>query len=159
MSAASNYLEDEVLDHVLGKGTRDFTSPTNLFLALFTGTASDVLAALESGTSANSTGNWGQFEVASYGTDSSASAYTRKAITFNAASNGSATNTGNVTFDTATANYTNSDGSNSTVTCVAVIDASSGGNVLFYGQLNSSKEILQNDTFQISDQNLTISLA
>lgn len=159
MSAASNYLEDEVLDHVLGKGTRDFTSPTNLFLALFTGTASDVLAALEAGTNANSSGNWGQYEVTSYGTDSSASAYTRKAITFNAASSGSATNTGNVTFPTATSNYTNSVGSGSTVTCVAVVDGSTGGNVLFYGQLNTSKEILSGDTFQISDQNLTISLA
>lgn len=153
MSAASNYLEDEILDHVLGKTTRDFTSPSTLVLALFSGTASDVLAALEAGTSSTSgTGNWGHYEINTGG-------YTRKAITFNTASGGSATNTGNVTYPTATANYNNTATSGSTVTCVAVIDASSGGNVLFYGQLNSSKEILQNDTFQISDQNLTISLA
>lgn len=153
MSAASNYLEDEILDHVLGKTTRDFTSPSTLVLALFSGTASDVLAALEAGTSSTSgTGNWGHYEI-------NTGSYTRKVITFNTASGGSATNTGNVTYPTASANYNNTATSGSTVTCVAVLDNTSGGNVLFYGQLNSSKEILQNDTFQISDQNLTISLA
>ena len=33
------------------------------------------------------------------------------------------------------------------------------GNVLFYGQLDNAKEILNGDTFQISGGNLTISLA
>lgn len=161
MSASSNYLEDEVLDHVLGKGTRDFTSPTSLYIALFTGDASTVLAALESGTASGGTGNWGEYEVQTYGTDSSASAYTRTAIAFNPASGGSATNDGNVTFPTATANYENSAGSGSTVTCIAVVDNGTrgSGNVLFYGQLDNSKEILNGDTFQISDENLTISLA
>ena len=64
MSSASNYLENEVLDHVLGKGTRDFTSPGTLTVALFAGTASDVLAALEAGTgSRTGTGNWGHYEI------------------------------------------------------------------------------------------------
>jgi len=40
-------------------------------------------------------------------------------------------------------------------------DASSEslGNVLFYGQLDNAKEILNGDTFQVSTGNLTISLA
>ena len=80
-------------------------------------------------------------------------------MNFNTASGGSATNSGNVTFPAATSNYTNSSGGGSTVTCIAVMDAATDGNVLFYGQLNSSKEILNGDTFQISDANLTISLA
>ena len=76
MSSASNYLENEVLDHVLGKGTRDFTSPGTLTVALFAGTASDVLAALEAGTgSRTGTGNWGHYEI-------TGGAYTRKAVTF-----------------------------------------------------------------------------
>ena len=153
MSAASNYLENEVLDHVLGKTTRDFTSPSTLVLALFSGTASDVLAALEAGTSSTSgTGNWGHYEINN-------GSYTRKAISFNTASGGSATNNGDVTFPAATANYDNTAGSGSTVTCIAVLDNTSGGNVLFYGQLDNSKEILNGDTFQVSDTNLTISLA
>ena len=171
MSAASNYLEDEVLDHVLGKGTRDFTSPSTLFLALFSGTASDVLAALEAGTSSTSgtasdvlaaleagtnstsgTGNWGHYEI-------NTGSYARTAVTFNAASGGSATTSGDVTFPSATANYNNTATSGATVTCIAVLDASSSGNVLFYGQLDNSKEILNGDTFQVSGGNLTISLA
>lgn len=155
MSAASNYLENEVLDHVLGKTTRDFTSPSTLVLALFSGTASDVLAALEAGTaSTTGTGNWGHYEI-------NTGSYIRKPVSFNVASGGSATTNGDVTFPAATANYDNTAGSGSTVTCIAVIDhASSGsGNVLFYGQLDNSKEILNGDTFQVSDTNLTISLA
>jgi len=159
MSAASDYLENEILDHILGEQARDFTSPANLYLALFSGSASTVLAALESGTSAQGAGNWGEYEITTYGTDSSASAYARTAISFNAASGGSATNNGNVTFPTASSNYTNSAGSGSTVTCVAVMDASTAGNVLFYGQLDNPKEILNGDTFQVSDTNLQISLA
>ena len=151
MSAASNYLEDEVLDHVLGKGTRDYTSPTNIQLALFSGTASDVLAALEAGTNATTAGNWGYYEI-------NTGAYTRRDVTFNAASGGSATTASDVTFPAATANYDNTAGSGSTVTCIAVVD-SSGNEVLFYGQLDNSKEILNGDTFQVSSGNLTISLA
>jgi hypothetical protein len=31
MSAASNYLENEILDHVLGEGARDFTSIYHIY--------------------------------------------------------------------------------------------------------------------------------
>ena len=154
MSAASNYLEDAVLDHVL-KNTA-YTQPTTLRLALFSGTASDVLAALEAGTAAATAGNWGYYEITTAGTD-----YGRVAATFAAASGGSATTDANITFNTATANYDNAAGSGSTITCIAIIDdASAGsGNVLFYGQLDNPKEVLSGDTFQVSTGNLTVSLA
>jgi hypothetical protein len=50
MSAASNYLENEVLDHVLGKGARNFTSPANLYVALFDNVSTNTAANLEAGT-------------------------------------------------------------------------------------------------------------
>ena len=154
MSAASNYLENEVLDHVLGEGARDYTPSTTLHIALFSGTASDVLAALEAGTNAATAGNWGYYEITT-------GSYARTAVNFAAASGGSATTSGDVTFPAATANYDNTAGSGSTVTCIAVVDngTSGQGNVLFYGQLDNSKEILNGDTFQVSTGNLTISLA
>jgi len=161
MSSASNYLEDEVLDHVLGKTARNFTSPSTLTIALFTGTASDVLAALEAGTGSRSgTGNWGHYEV-------TGANYSRKPVSFDAASGGSASTSGDVTFNSANANYNNAAGSGSSVTCIAVMDeaftpdgsTTHTGNVLFYGQLDNAKEILSGDTFQISGGNLTISLA
>lgn len=145
MSSASNYLERKVLDHVLGEGARDFTSPT-LYVALFTAST---------GLEANNP----SAEVSTSGT-----AYARQAVNFSAAvinSDASTTSTtsGDVTFPTATGSGFG------TVTHVALVDHVSatnwgtGVNVLFYGQLSTSKSISANDVFKITAGNLTISLA
>lgn len=153
MSNASNYLENELLDHVLGEGGRDYT-PATLYIALFADTGSGVAAALESGTSdTTSTANWGYYEISNGN-------YARVAVNFNAASSGSANNDGAVTFNQATANYNTAGGAGNTVTHVAIMDASgTGGNVLFYGALSVSKTVTTGDTFQINDEALTVSLA
>ena len=132
MSAASDYLENEVLDHVLGQGARTYTSPVNLYIGLWT--ADD---GLEAGTLTS--------EV-------SGGSYAREAVAFNVAALGSTSNTSTVTFTTATANW-------GTITHVAVMDALIGGNVLFHGAVTSSKTIETGDTFQISAGNLTVNLA
>ena len=121
MSAASDYLELEVLDHVLGEGARDFASPAALYVALFTGTAGTVLTALESGTnSVSGTGNWGYYEVSPSGT-----AYARQGVNFATASSGSAASNSTVTFPVATANYDSTTGSlGATVTCIAILNLS-----------------------------------
>lgn len=137
MSAASNYLENKVLDHVLTSTA--YTQPANRFLALFTGTAGDVLGRLENDTLTD--------EVTTSG-----SAYIRKAVTFAAASGGTSATNATVTFDAATSNW-------GTVTCIAIMDAVSAGNVLFYGQVTTAKTIESGDTFQVSSGNLTVSLA
>jgi hypothetical protein len=137
MSAASNYLENKVLDHVLT--ATGYTAPTTRYLALFTNTSGSAAANLEAGTLSD--------EVSTSG-----SAYGRKTITFAAASGGSSASNATVTFDTATANW-------GTITHVAVMDAETSGNVLFYGAVTTSKTIETGDTFQVSSGNLTISLA
>ena len=158
MSAASNYLELEVLDHVLGEGARNFTSPAALYVALFTGTAGTVLTALESGlNTVTGTGNWGYYEVTPTATN-----YARQGVNFAAASGGSAASNSVVTFDVAGANYDSTTGSlGATVTCLAIVDnASAGaGNVLFFGQLTTAKTVSSGDQFTISSGNLTVSLA
>jgi hypothetical protein len=155
MSAASGYLENELLDHVLGEGARNFTPPT-LYVALFSGPASDVSAALESGSKAASAGNWGNYEINTGG-------YVRQSINFAAASNGQAASNIVVNFPQATANYNNNAGSGSTVTYVAIVDAVDDGStdtkVLFYGSLSNAKEILAADTLSIASGSLTVSLA
>jgi len=152
MSNASNYLENELLDHILGEGSRNYT-PTTLFVALFADTGSGVAAALESGTSSTSgTANWGYYEINN-------GSYARQAVDFNAASSGSATNNGAVTFPQASANYDTAGGAGNTVTHIAIMDASTAGNVLFYGALSVSKTVTTGDTFQINDTALTVSLA
>ena len=134
MGAASNYLENKLLDHVLTSTA--YTQPSR-YLALFT----------------SDPGEGGSFsgEVSTSGT-----AYARKAVTFEAAGTsvtGTSRNNATVTFDTATANW-------GTITHVAVVDGSTAGagNVLFYGAVTTSKTIETGDTFQISSGNLSISL-
>lgn len=141
MSAASNYTEDRTLDFWLKANSQFSTAPATVYVALFTsddstGGTSDNL---EAGTLTN--------EVTTVGT-----AYVRKAVTFGTISNGSVSNSGNITFDTATANW-------GTITHVAVMDTSTAGNVLFYGALDTAREILTDDTFQITTGNLTVTLA
>lgn len=155
MSAASNYLENKILNHVLRYTSSPYVPPASnaIYLALFTGTASDLLVALESGTSATTVGNWGRYEV-------NVGAYTRTAITFGSdTTTGSIANTANCTFPTATADYNNTNGDGATITCIALVDASTAGQILFFGLLSNSKEILNGDTFQVATGNLTISLA
>lgn len=132
MSAASDYLENKVLDHVLT--ATGYTAPTTRYLALFTAST---------GLETNSP----SAEVSSSGT-----AYIRKAVTFAAANAGSSATNATVTFDTATANF-------GTISHVAVMDAETGGNVLFHGAVTTSKTIETGDTFQVTSGNLTVSLA
>ena len=139
MTAASNYLENKVLDHVL-KNTA-FTQPSSLYLALFNNTSGNAAANLEAGTLTDET-------------STSGTAYARKAVTFAAASSGSAATSATVTFDAATASW-------GTITHVAVMDGGTAGagNVLFWGAVTTSKTIDTGDTFQVTSGNLTISLA
>ena len=129
MSAASDYLENKLLDHTLGNSA--YAQPT-VYVGLYT-----AVTGLETNSpSAEVSGN----------------AYTRKAASFGASSGGSCSTDGTITFDAASGNW-------GTITHVAVLDAATTGNVLFYGAVTSSKTIETGDTFQISSGNLTITLA
>lgn len=137
MSAASNYTENKVLDHVLG--TTSFSAPSTVYLALFTNTSGNAATNLEAGTITD--------EVTTSG-----SAYGRQSIAFGSASGGSASNSATVTFSAATSNW-------GSITHVAIMDASTSGNVLFWGAVTTAKTIESGDTFQVSSGNLSISLA
>ena len=135
MSAASDYLENKLLDHTLRNTA--YTQPSNLYLGLFKNDSGNAATNLEAGTLTD--------EV-------SGGSYARETVAFAAASSGSAATNATVTFTTATANW-------GTITHVAVMDASTSGNVLFWGAVTTSKTIESGDTFQVSSGNLTISLA
>jgi hypothetical protein len=141
MSAASNYLENKLLDHTLRYGSAPYTGASTLYLALFNNTSSNAATNLEAGTLTD--------EVTT-----SSSAYSRKAVTFAAASSGSSASSATVTFDTATASW-------GSITHIAVMDGATAGagNVLFYGAVTTAKTIDTGDTFQVSSGNLTIALA
>jgi hypothetical protein len=134
MSAASDYLENKLLDHVLKYSTAAYTAPSTVYVALFTA---------DTGLETNSP----SAEIST-----SSSAYARQSITFATASGGSSASNATVTFTAATSTW-------GTISHVAIMDADTAGNVLFYGAVTTSKLIETGDTFQISSGNLTISLA
>lgn len=81
MSAMSNYLENETLDHILGTGS--YTMPSAVYVGLSTGSFGDD----------NS------------GTELSGSGYARVAATFNAAASGTADNASAIQFAAATGSW------------------------------------------------------
>lgn len=81
MSAMSDYLENEILDHILGTGA--YTMPTTVYVGLSTGSFNDD----------NS------------GTELSGSGYSRQSIAFGAAASGTASNSGAVDFPAATGSW------------------------------------------------------
>lgn len=130
MSGFSDYLEDKVLDHVFGGNA--FTAPSTLHVALYTVAPSD-------------TGG---------GTEVSGGAYARQTATFTVSGTNptTASNTAAIEYPTATANY-------GTVVAVGVLDASSGGNLLAYSTLDSSKVVSSGDVFRFNAGDLDITLA
>jgi hypothetical protein len=139
MTAASNYLENKVLDHVLKYATAPYTGPTNNYLALFTNTSGNAATNLEAGTLTD--------EVST-----SSTGYGRQIATWATASSGTSATNSTITFSAATSSW-------GTVTHVAVMDAATSGNVLFWGAVTTSKTIDTGDTFQVTSGNLTVSLA
>lgn len=154
MSAASNYLENELLDHTLTGAGGAYTAPTTVYVALFADSGSGAATALESGTSGTgSTADWGYYEITTSGT-----AYARQAATFNNASGGSIATSGTISFPPATADYDTAGSTGNVVTHLAIMD-NAGGHVLFYGALTNPKTVNSGDQFTISTGNLTVSLA
>jgi len=130
MSAMSDYLELKFLDHFLG--TASTSAPAAVYISLHTADPTDA------GSGA---------EVSTSGT-----AYVRKAITFGAASSGSASNDAAVEFDAATSSW-------GTITHIGIWDASSSGNLLFHAALTTSKAIATNDIFKVAVGGVTITAA
>jgi len=84
------------------------------------------------------------------GTEVSGGAYARQSATFTVSGN-TASNSGALEYPTATAGY-------GTVTHVGVFDASTGGNLIAYAALTTSKTIDTGDVFRIPAGDLDITL-
>jgi hypothetical protein len=131
----SDYLEAKLLDHVLGATT--YTPPATVYIALFTVSPSD---------------SGGGTEVSTSGT-----AYARVAVTNNTtnwpnASGTSPTSKSNgttFTFPTATADW-------GTIVAMAIFDASTSGNMLYWATLNASKLVSNGDTASFSNSTITV---
>lgn len=132
----SDYLEGKVLNHVFGATA--YSAPGTLYVALFTAALSD----------------------SGGGTEVSGGSYARVALTNNTTNFPNATGTSptsksngtTITFPTATANW-------GTVVAFGIFDASSGGNLICWADLNANKTVNNGDTASFAASALTITLA
>lgn len=124
----TNYLRHALLNHTYRN--TPYTSPTNVYVALFTSAPS----------------------VAGGGTEVSGGSYARQAPGFGAPASGQIANGGLISFPQATADW-------GTITHVAIFDALSGGNMLQFAELPESKVIDNGDTLRIPIANLIQSLS
>jgi hypothetical protein len=127
----SDYLELELLDHVLGNAA--YSAPSTVYVALYTVAPTD----------------------AGGGTEVTGGSYARKAVTNNAtnwpaAAAGAKSNGTAITFVTATASW-------GTVVAFAILDAATNGNFLYWGDLTTPKTIGSGDTasFAVGDLDVT----
>lgn len=128
MSEMSNYLENALINATLRNTS--YTSPTTVYLALYTSDPTD----------------------ADTGTEVSGGSYARQAITFGAPSNGVSTNSAAIEFPQA-------GGSWGTVSYVGIRDASTAGNLLFHTALDASKTIATGDVFRVAIGSLSVAFA
>lgn len=127
MSEMSNYLENALINATL-RATA-YTAPTTVYVGLYTTDPTD----------------------ANTGTEVSGGSYARTSVTFGAPSNGVTTNSGAVTFPTATGTW-------GTVGWIGILDAATSGNLLYHTPLTASKSITSGDIFTISIGNLSVTL-
>ena len=124
--AFTDYLENKLVAHTFSNTA--FTSPSSVFVALYT------VAPTDSTT----------------GTEVSGGGYARQSASFTTTGN-AATNASAIEYPTATGNY-------GTVVAVAILDASSSGNMLAYATLSASKTLSTGDVFRIPAGDLDITL-
>jgi hypothetical protein len=127
MAELSDYLENKLLDHVLRNIS--YTSPTTVFVGLFTADPTD----------------------AGTGTEVSGGSYARQIISVTTATGGIVTSSADVTFPQCTASW-------GTVSHIGLLDALSSGNLLMHTALTTSRSIETGDVLKISTGSLTASL-
>jgi len=127
MAEFTNYLENKLLDHVLNNTS--FTSPTTVYVGLFTATPTDTTS----------------------GTEVSGGSYARQVLSVTTASSGVVTSDADVTFPQATGNW-------GTIVALGIHDALSSGNLLMYTDLTTSKVIETGDILKVNSGSLTVTL-
>lgn len=129
----SDYTEQKLVDW-LCRGT-NLTAPTNIYIAAFTASPTDA------GNAGEVSGNgYARIQVAA--TTANWSAH---------GTGGPSSNVNDITFAAATGNW-------GTVTHVARFDASTGGNMLDWGALTSSKAVNSGDQLKIAAGNYPLTV-
>jgi hypothetical protein len=125
----TDYLEDKILKHVFTNVA--YTSPTTLYVGLFTTAPTD----------------------AGGGTELSGSGYARKSAAFTVSGTGTlATNTSAIDFDAATGTW-------GTIVAIAIFDALTTGNMIAWADLTANKTIATGDILRIPAGDLDVTLS
>ncbi|MCO1599817.1 C40 family peptidase [Desulfosporosinus nitroreducens] len=127
MSQLSDYLENALINAVLRNTA--YSSPVTVYAALFTSDPTD----------------------AGTGTEVTGGAYVRMPVAFTDPTDGQTSNSADVLFPIATANW-------GTITHVGLYDALSGGNLLFHAPLEFSKVINISSQFKVPQNYLIVRL-
>ena len=135
MASMSDYLEVEVRKHIFRTGS--FTKPTVLAVALFTAAPSD-----SGGGTEVTGGSYARVDVPPLDANWTGASST-SGLTDNAAA---------ITFPTATADW-------GTITHVGIFDATTSGNLLFWGALAANKTVTNGDTFSFATGALDVTFA
>ena len=131
MAEIATYFENAIVNLMRSTAFTEVAA----YVALFTDSATD--AELEAGTLTN--------EV-------SGGSYARQLACLSAPSDGASSNGADITFPQATADW-------GTIKYAALMDASSGGNILKWSQLDANKTINNGDTFKINAGDLDVTIA
>lgn len=123
----SNYLENALINATL-RGV-SYTSPATVYITLYTSDPTE----------------------SDSGTEVSGGSYARQAITFGAPTDGTTTNSDNVTFPEATADW-------GTVTHFGIKDASTAGNLLYSAALTTPQVINTGGVLQFPIGQITVTL-
>lgn len=124
MGAKSDYLENKILDHVLGGG--DYTRPGHVYFALFTSAPTDA-----GGGTEITGGSYARVDV------------TNDATSFPAASGGAKSNGIDVVFPVPSAGW-------GTAVAVGIFDSSTAGNLLLWCLLTTPRLISTSDDVRFS---------
>ena len=131
LGAMSNHLEESILNGTLRNIT--YSAPDNVYLALYTSDPTDN----DTGTEVDGTG------------------YVRQSVSFTSPTQteGRATveNDAEIEFAIAESNW-------GTITHMGIRDSDTGGNLLYHGELATSKTIDQGDQFRVQAGDLVIDL-
>jgi len=126
MTAMSNYLENKLIDQLF-RGTA-YTFPATLYFGLLTAAPSDSAAGTEV-----SGGSYARVAVTA-NTTNFAGTQSAGSTAVSSGTGGTTSNNGAIAFPTPTANW-------GVVTHMALYDAGSAGNLLFYAALTTSKTV------------------
>lgn len=113
----TNYLETQLLNHVLR--ATPYSAPSTIYVALYTSAPGE----------------------AGGGTEVTGGSYTRQSVAFTAPAPDSVSNTADVNFAVATADWGH-------IVAFALLDQAVGGNMLYYSTLTAPRDVLTNDQFR-----------